>query len=88
MCGYRLFSFDVITAVSFGEPIGFMTARGDVRALIENMDKAMYRQKLSFYPHLAWFARASALGRRIFVSQRTDTHGLGLFMAVGWQIPP
>ncbi|KAI4193810.1 MAG: hypothetical protein LQ350_008136 [Teloschistes chrysophthalmus] len=77
----RLFSFDAITAVSFGEPIGFMNARGDVRALIENMDKAMYRQKISFYPHLAWFARATALGQRIFVSQRTDTQGLGLFMA-------
>ncbi|KAL8660628.1 MAG: hypothetical protein Q9202_006373 [Teloschistes flavicans] len=77
----RYFSFDAITAVSFGEPTGFLTAQGDVRGLVENMDKAMYRQKISFYPHLAWFARATALGRRIFVSRRTDTQGLGLFMA-------
>jgi hypothetical protein len=80
---YRYFSFDAVTAVSFGDPVGFLDARSDVRGLIENMDKAMYLQTLSLYPPVSWFARNTALGRWIFVSQRTDKEGLGLFMAVG-----
>lgn len=82
MVHLRYFSFDAITAISFGEPVGFLDARSDVRGLIANMDKAFYLQKLSFYPPIARFARNNALGRRIFVSQRTDTAGLGLFMEV------
>src|SRR5947209_2173961 len=77
----RYFSFDAVTAVSFGDPVGFLDARSDVRGLIENMDKAMYLQTLSLYPPVSWFARNTALGRWIFVSQRTDKEGLGLFMA-------
>lgn len=46
------------------------------------MDKAMYLQTLSLYPKIAWFARKTALGRWMFVSQRTDKDGLGLMMAV------
>lgn len=79
----RYFSFDAVTAVSFGAPVGFLDARSDVRGLIENMDKAMYRQTLSLYPPISWFARHTAVGRWIFVSQRTDKEGLGLFMKVG-----
>ncbi|KAL8656290.1 MAG: hypothetical protein Q9226_002719, partial [Calogaya cf. arnoldii] len=77
----RYFSFDVITVLSFGQSLGFLDAKSDVRGLMVNMDKAMYFQKLSLYPPIAWFARNTFLGRWIFVSQRTDKTGLGLFMA-------
>ncbi|KAL8998122.1 MAG: hypothetical protein Q9169_002743 [Polycauliona sp. 2 TL-2023] len=77
----RYFSFDVITALSLGEPLGFLDAKNDVRGLMANMDKSMYRQKLSLYPHVAWFARNTALGRYMFLSRRTDKSGLGVFMA-------
>ncbi|KAI4117410.1 MAG: hypothetical protein LQ345_002351 [Seirophora villosa] len=59
----RYFSFDVITALSFGESLGFLDAKSDVRGLIGNMDKAMYLQKISLYPPIAWFARKTFLGR-------------------------
>jgi len=78
----RYFSFDAVTAVSFGAPVGFLDTRSDVHGLIENMDKAMYLQTLSLYPPVSWFARHTALGRWMFVSQRTDKEGLGLFMEV------
>lgn len=78
----RYFSFDVITALSFGEPVGFLDSKSDVQGLITNMDKSMYRQKLSLYPPVAWFARNTVIGRRMFISRRTDKSGLGLFMAV------
>lgn len=84
---FRYFSYDAITAVSFGEPLGFLDARRDIKGLIGNMEKAMYVVKMSLYPTVSWFARNNPLGRWIFVSQRTDKKGLGLFMAVGIYLP-
>lgn len=78
----RFFSFDAITALSFGDAVGFLDAKEDVRGLISNMEKSMYRQKLSLYPPISWFARHTALGRWMFVAQGTDNEGLGLFIAV------
>ncbi|KEZ40170.1 hypothetical protein SAPIO_CDS9220 [Scedosporium apiospermum] len=76
------FSFDIITAVALGTPVGFMDAKGDVRDLIANMEEtAGFQQRLSLYPPIGAFARNNPLGRRLFVSTVDDQRGLGKFMA-------
>ncbi|RMJ16805.1 hypothetical protein CDV36_003522 [Fusarium kuroshium] len=40
------FSFDVITAMSMGTPVGFMDAKDDVRGLIRNMEETAVRRRL------------------------------------------
>ncbi|UPK92403.1 hypothetical protein LCI18_003338 [Fusarium solani-melongenae] len=78
----RYFSFDVITAMSVGTPVGFMDAKDDVRGLIRNMEETAVReQRLSLFPPISAFARNNPLGRRLFVSHPSDRRGLGLFMA-------
>ena len=84
----RYFSFDAVTAISLGQPIGFLDSGTDVRGLIGHMDHSMYLQKLSLHPTVAWFARSNALGRWLFVSQRTDSKGLGKFMAASVSLTP
>jgi hypothetical protein len=79
----RYFSFDVITAIALGTPVGFMDAKGDVRDLIANMEEtAGFQQRLSLFPPIGAFARNNPLGRRLFVSTVDDQRGLGKFMAV------
>lgn len=64
-----------------------MAAKEDVGGLIENMDNAMYLQKMSLYPKVSSFARNTFLGRWLFVARTTDRVGLGIFMAVRKIVP-
>lgn len=80
---HRWLAYDVISGVAFGESIGFVKDRKDVRNLIKNFsDVSKFLEILALLPELSWLARNTRLGRKAFMAKPTDKSGVGVVMAV------
>jgi hypothetical protein len=81
----RYFGMDAFTLFSWGETFGFLDTKSDIRNLIGSSYKIYPLQTWTRYPPVAWFARHTTLGRRVFarmISRRSDEEGVGLFIDV------
>ncbi|KAA8900648.1 cytochrome P450 monooxygenase [Sphaerosporella brunnea] len=76
------FTYDVISYLSFGEPIGFIAARADVRDLIKNYsDASMLLEILALLPKVSWWMRKTWVGRKFLMAKAGDRKGVGVIMA-------
>ncbi|KAJ5592816.1 Cytochrome P450 [Penicillium hordei] len=75
----KYFSFDVYVPMSVGESFGFLDHKSDVRNMLQSSYRIFRKWTLSRYRPIAWLAANTSLGRRLFVSGRDDSTGMGMW---------
>lgn len=79
----RWFAYDVVSQVTFGEPIGFIKSQRDVRNIIRGFTEDYWLLEiLARVPKVSWWLRNTHVGRKFFMAKPTDTAGVGVVLAV------
>lgn len=68
--------------MSLGETFGFLDHKGDARNILPSTFRIFRYWTLSRYRPIAWLATNTWLGRRLFVSGREDSKGMGIWTDV------
>lgn len=68
--------------MSVGESFGFLDHKSDVRNMLKSSYRIFRQWTLSRYRPIAWLAAHTSLGRRLFVSGRDDSTGMGMWTTV------